>query len=185
MTMPPLDEFGAMDDPTFSGAVMEDEMARLMEGLSLNPLSPNEQMAPNPPADNPYTADENAQALLRALYGDDVPMADPRLAEDRAAWASWGRGLWESRREAVQMHLHLVERNRLFRAGQQWISAQGLGPWREPSRPRDSARVVYNMVDKALDQRLQIMMDQRPGFAVTPTTQDPGGYAALWLRSQC
>ena len=173
MTMPPLDEFGAMDDPTFSGAVMEDEMARLMEGLSLNPLSPNEQMAPNPPEDSPYTADENAQALLRALYGDDVPMADPRLAEDRAAWASWGRGLWESRREAVQMHLHLVERNRLFRAGQQWISAQGLGPWREPSRPRDSARVVYNMVDKALDQRLQIMMDQRPGFSVTPTTQDP------------
>jgi hypothetical protein len=173
MTMPPLDEFGAMDDPTFSGAVMEDEMARLMEGLSLNPLSPNEQMEPNPPADSPYTADENAQALLRALYGHDVPMADPRLAEDRAAWAAWGRGLWESRREAVQMHLHLVERNRLFRAGQQWISAQGLGPWREPSRPRDSARVVYNMVDKALDQRLQIMMDQRPGFAVTPTTQDP------------
>jgi hypothetical protein len=71
------------------------------------------------------------------------------------------------------MHLHLVERNRLFRAGQQWISSNGLGPWREPARPRDAARVVYNMVDKALDQRMQIIMDQRPGFSVTPTTQDP------------
>jgi hypothetical protein len=29
------------------------------------------------------------------------------------------------------------------------------------------------MIDKALDQRLQIMMDQKPGFAVTPSTQDP------------
>jgi hypothetical protein len=29
------------------------------------------------------------------------------------------------------------------------------------------------MVDKALDQRMQIIMDQRPGFSVTPTTQDP------------
>lgn len=173
MTMPPLDEFGAMQDPAFAGAVMDDEMARLMAGLSENPLSPNEQMTPNEPEDSHYPADENAAALIRALYGDDCPLADENRVEDRAAWAAWARNLWESRREAVQMHLHLVERNRLFRAGQQWISAQGLGPWREPSRPRDSARVVYNMVDKALDQRLQIMMDQKPGFAVTPTTQDP------------
>ena len=173
MTMPPLDEFGAMQDPAFAGAVMDDEMARLMEGLSNNPLSPNEQVAPNPPQNDNRSPDEQAQALLRALYGHDIPLADERLVEDPRAWAAWTRGLWESRREAVQMHLHLVERNRLFRSGQQWISAQGLGPWREPSRPRDSARVVYNMIDKALDQRLQIMMDQKPGFSVTPTTQDP------------
>jgi len=29
------------------------------------------------------------------------------------------------------------------------------------------------MIDKALDQRLQIIVDQRPGFSVTPVTQDP------------
>lgn len=167
MTMPPLESV------PFEGAVLDDEMARIMEGLSNNPLSPNEQMAPNPPREDFGAPDENAKALLKALYGSDIPLADERLAEDPMAWASWCRGLWDSRREAVQMHLHLVERNRLFRAGQQWISAQGLGPWREPSRPRDAARVVYNMVDKALDQRLQIMMDQKPGFSVTPTTNDP------------
>ncbi len=167
MTMPPL------DNEAFTGAVLEDDLARIMEGLSLNPLSPNEQVAPNPPEDTGEPLAEREAALVRALYGYDIPLADPSLVEDRAAWASWCRGLWDSRREAVQMHLHLTERNRLFRAGQQWISAQGLGPWREPSRPRDAARVVYNMVDKALDQRLQIMMDQKPGFAVTPTTQDP------------
>lgn len=166
MTMPPL------DNPAFAGAVLEDEMARLMAGLSNAPLGPNEQMEPNAPEDG-RTPDERESALLRALYGADVPLADPTLADNMDAWVSWARGRWDSRREAVQMHLHLVERNRLFRSGQQWISAQGLGPWREPSRPRDAARVVYNMVDKALDQRLQIMMDQKPGFAVTPTTQDP------------
>lgn len=172
MTMPPLDEYGAMDDPAFAGAVMEDEMARLLEGLSNNPLSPNEQMAPNPPENDTRSFTEQEQALLKALYGADIPLASDATPTS-TMWASWGRSLWDSRRESVQMHLHLVERNRLFRAGQQWISATGLGPWREPARPRDSARVVYNMIDKALDQRLQIMMDQKPGFAVTPTTQDP------------
>ena len=161
MTIPYMDE------------LLGDAFERAMAGFSNNPASPNEQVAPNPPGDTGQTPAEDFSALQRALYGADYPGADPNTAEDMAAWASWTRGLWESRREAVQMHLHLVERNRLFRAGQQWISANGLGPWREPARPRDAARVVYNMIDKALDQRLQILVDQRPGFSVSPTTQDP------------
>lgn len=157
----------------FADALLEDALARAMEGLSNNPEDPNEQVAPNPPEDTGRTPEEDVQALQRALYGADYPGADPNMAENLQAWASWARGLWTNRRESVQMHLHLVERNRLFRAGQQWISANGLGPWREPARPRDAARVVYNMIDKALDQRLQIIVDQRPGFSVTPVTQDP------------
>ncbi len=151
----------------------EDEMLRAIEGYSNEPLSPNDQVAPNPPSESDRTPEEDFSSLQRALYGHDFPLAEPTTAEDMSAWASWARSLWEDRRAAVQMHLHLVERNRLFRAGQQWISAQGLGPWREPARPKDAARVVYNMIDKALDQRLQIIMDQRPGFVVAPTTQDP------------
>ena len=157
----------------FADALLEDAAVRALEGFSNVPTDPNEQVAPNPPEDTGNTPTEDFSALQRALYGADFPGADTATEENLAAWASWTRGLWESRRESVQMHLHLVERNRLFRAGQQWISANGLGPWREPARPRDAARVVYNMIDKALDQRLQILVDQRPGFAVTPTTQDP------------
>ena len=160
-------------DEDFLSALIEDEIARALDGFSNSPEAPNEQMAPNEPEDDNRTEEEKNQALQRALYGYNFPAADPDVIDDNGSWVSWCRQLWDSRRESVQQHLHLVERNRLFRAGQQWISAQGLGPWREPSRPRDSARVVYNMVDKALDQRLQIIVDQRPGFAVTPTTQDP------------
>lgn len=156
----------------YDGLVFDDEMARMMEGLSNNPLGPNDKVKPNPP-ENGASPEENKQALMRALYGHDFPLAQPDQGDSSDTWARWVRGLWNSRRDAVQMHLHLVERNRLFRSGQQWISATGLGPWREPARPRDAARVVYNMIDKALDQRLQIMMDQRPGFQVTPMTQDP------------
>ena len=150
-----------------------DEMIRAALGESNDPRTPNERVAPNPPKDDERTPDEQLAALRRALYGSDFPMADPETADDMEAWARWARGLWDSRREAVIQHLHLVERNRLFRAGVQWVSSGGYGSWREPPRPKDAARVVYNMVDKALDQRLQIIMDQKPGFSVTPTTQDP------------
>jgi hypothetical protein len=166
MTMPPVDSEAML-------AAQMDEIVREALGESNNPLSPNEQMRPNPPQDSERSEAERIGALRRALYGSDYPGADKETEGDLQAWANWARGLWDSRREAVQQHLHLVERNRLFRAGMQWISSIGLGPWREPSRPRDAARVVYNMVDKALDQRLQIIMDQKPGFSVTPTTQDP------------
>ena len=157
----------------YDDALLDDALARAMEGFDNAPTAPNDAIAPNPPEEMGRSAAEDMAALQRALYGADYPGADAATREDMNAWASWTRGLWESRRESVQQHLHLVERNRLFRAGQQWISANGLGPWREPARPRDAARVVYNMIDKALDQRLQILVDQRPGFSVTPTTQDP------------
>ena len=153
----------------YDAELLADIADRALMGEPDLPMTANDEMAPNPPESD--TVDRSA--LQKALYGADFPGADEQTAEDMQAWATWVQGQWESRREAVAMHLHLVERNRLFRAGQQWISANGLGPWREPARPRDTARVVYNMVDKALDQRLQIMTDQRPGFQITPTTQDP------------
>ena len=161
------------DEKDYTEALEYDEEARAESGESNDPDDPNEEVAPNEDNDLDMTDAEEKAALRRALYGHDFPAAEDDDADDMQAWASWARGLWESRRTAVQEHLHLVERNRLFRSGQQWISAQGLGPWREPARPKDAARVVYNMIDKALDQRLQIIMDQRPGFSVSPQTQDP------------
>ena len=153
----------------YDAELMADMEARMLAGLPMEPATPNDEMAPNPPENE---VDDARATLQKALYGADFPAANENI-EDLGAWADWVHGQWDSRREAVAMHLHLVERNRLFRSGQQWISANGLGPWREPARPRDTARVVYNMVDKALDQRLQIITDQRPGFQVTPMTQDP------------
>lgn len=172
MTAPPLPP-EMLENGQFDDTLLMEMAERAALGESNAPLSPNEQMAPNPPENIGRSPEEDIQALQRAMYGSDFPGADLERLDDMQAWASWTRGLWQSRRESVQMHLHLVERNRLFRAGQQWISASGLGPWREPARPRDAARVVYNMMDKALDQRLQILMDQKPGFSVTPMTQDP------------
>jgi len=153
--------------------------AAIAEATSLaNPVDaveqdPNQAVVPNEPEDDGLTGEERKENLQKALYGHDFPPSCEGMEDDDAAWVSWARGLWDSRSNAVQEHLHLVERNRLFRAGKQWISSNGSGPWRPPPRPKDAARVVYNMVDKSLDQRLQIITDQRPGFSVTPMTSDP------------
>jgi hypothetical protein len=147
--------------------VMQPELAQMA-----TPSQANDIVAPNAP-EIALPEDEATQALARTLYGSDFPLLLSGQEDDSRAWASWVRGRWVAHRGAVERHLHLVERNRLFRIGQQWVSSRGRGPWREPLKPVDSARVVYNMVDKALDQRLQIMTDQRPGFKVEPTTVDP------------
>lgn len=158
----------------FDQAILDDAIQTALAGGATTNRQPNQEVAPNPPEDDGSTPEEQRQQLLKALLGADCPLAMPEVPDaNDSAWVDWVRSLWNARRPAVQLHLHLVERNRLFRSGQQWVSAQGLGPWREPSRPRESARVVYNMINKALDQRLQIILDQRPGFAVQPMTSDP------------
>jgi len=119
------------------------------------------------------TANPQIAQALRMMYGDSFPLAGPTPQDPRGSdWASWASQLWSNHSAGVQIRLHLVERNRLFRKGVQWISAIGIGPWREPPKPRDAARVVDNMIASALDQRVQILAEQRPGFRVRPENQD-------------
>lgn len=109
---------------------------------------------------------------LEALYGSAFPfLQSEEPGEDD--WVAWAEDLWERHGGAVTSRLHLVERNRLFRKGVQWISSVGNSGWREPPKPRDAARIVHNMIRPALDQRVQIISEQRPGFKTRPTTQDP------------
>ena len=114
--------------------------------------------------------DPMAEKAMQAMYGSEFPLLD--AAPEEKDWAAWPRSLWSNLREGVDLKLHLVERNRLMRKGIQWISSQGLGPWREPPKPRESTRAVDNMISPALDQRLQIVAEQRPGFRARPETQD-------------
>lgn len=116
--------------------------------------------------------DEQLKLLAAALYGRDFP---PIIGTDEQPedWSSWVRGRWAAHRAAVEKHIHLIERNRLFRAGQQWVSSKNQGPWKEPVKPTDSSRIVCNLIGPALDQRLQIVADQRPGFHVEAPSSDP------------
>ncbi len=119
------------------------------------------------------TSDPAVSRALRTMYGEEFPLASTSQTDPRGdAWAAWASNLWSLHSAGVQIRLHLVERNRLFRRSIQWISAIGIGPWREPPKPRDAARVVDNMIAPALDQRVQILAEQRPGFRCRPENQD-------------
>lgn len=203
MTAPLVPEDEAMDPAlsgVFAAAQQDPEMRDLF-GPEAKAVSKdgqqsrtNEIAAPNPPDDMDETEPlERLRDLMVSLYGSDFPLVnalDEMMAEDPSLtvmppleamlartsadeWAQWTRGRWSHHRAAVEMHLYLVARNRLFRSGQQWVSSRGTSAWREPPRQTDTARVVHNLIDKALDQRIQILTDQKPGFQVEPTSLSP------------
>src|SRR6266568_956564 len=62
-----------------------------------------------------------ARQAMGAMYGDTFPLlkTDP----DDQDWVKWGEALWDRHASAVTHRLHIIERNRLFRMGVQWISS--------------------------------------------------------------
>lgn len=115
-------------------------------------------------------ASPEMRSALTTLYGADFPLLNTNA--DEHDWVQWATNLWDHLGPGVQRKLHLVQRNRLYRNGVQWISSSGYGPWRPPPRARDEVRVVENCIAPALDLRLQILVEQRPGFRCKPATGD-------------
>lgn len=147
------------------------EVERFIRGEVAPPLeTPVDEDAPQDAAETL----EQRRAALMALYGDSFPLSKPEL--DRVTsedWARWASDLWDRHAASKRKRLHLNERNRLYRKGVQWISSANQERWREPPKPRDAARVVDNVIGPALDQRVQLIAEQRPGFRTRPVTQDP------------
>ena len=116
-------------------------------------------------------SDDEVRRALRALYGDDFPLA---LSESptEEQWAAWAQTLFQRGASGVITREHFARKNRLGRNGVQWVSSIGMGPWREPPKPKDSARCVDNMIGPALDQRVEIIAEQRPGFRTKPQNQE-------------
>lgn len=167
MTLPYM---GEADTPP----VAVTEALAAMEQEPPPPPTPNEQVEPNQPTPERTGMAERRRAMYRAMFGDSFPGATEGSEKDPLAWVRWTYDLWASRAPAVRYRLWATQRNRLYRAGQQWIDSASPGDgWVEPPRPRDALRLVCNMIDKALDQRLQIIADQQPGFTIGPTTMDP------------
>jgi hypothetical protein len=166
-------------------------------GQSPDESQANAIVAPNPPEDGDLVEPiERYRGLMVALYGSDFPLIRafdqltsndetfkvmgqmPTLEQmlplcEASEWASWVRGRWSLHAAAVQMHLYLVARNRLFRARQQWVSSRNNGPWQTPAKSPESVRMVCDIIGPALDQRIQTITDQRPSFQVDPSALSP------------
>lgn len=159
------------------GASLNDAMApgnhpSQNDGLQ-GPVDPSlvPEPVPQQPGIDPQSLRE-LKAAAAALYGADFPLLKADTPDD-SDWVTWANTLWDRHRPGMQKILHLVERNRLFRADQQWVTAVGISPWREPPKPRDMTRAVENVIKPALDLRVQIVREQTPGFQTRPTNQDP------------
>lgn len=115
-----------------------------------------------------------AAAAISAVYGDTCPLVGIAEGEpvDGSQWAGWVRSLWDRHADPMREHLHDIDRCRRFREGEQWLSRLGnRGAWREPPKSANTVRYVHNVVGPALDWRLQVLNEQRPGFRASPSSR--------------
>jgi hypothetical protein len=114
--------------------------------------------------------DPDTRYAIAELYGDDCPLLFPDPTEEQ--WCAWGPSLWGRHEASMQPILHRAEKLRNFRDGNQWISSRGYGMWYVPPKPSGMVRVVDNMMAPAMDYRVEIVAEQRPGFKTKPENQD-------------
>lgn len=112
------------------------------------------------------------QNAAQAVYGRDFPLADASEEVGDDAWVAWAKSLWTSRESAHLPAVHLAEKLREMRAGNQWIAAQGYGQWRVIPPKKDQVRAVWNLMEPALDLHDEICTEQRPGFRTKPRQLD-------------
>ncbi len=116
---------------------------------------------------------EKRRKSLRAMFGDDFPLAKDGVPDDND-WYQWSSNRWDHYRAGVSQNILWAERNRLFRAGQQNLSPYGSnGVWRPNPQPKDSVRIVRNMIRPALAWAIEVLSEQRPGWRFQPTNTDP------------
>jgi hypothetical protein len=88
--------------------------------------------------------------------------------KDPKKWREW---LEHKRREQEPVmrdkKLH-ISRHRRFRVADQWISTRDGRKWRQPQEDKNTLRLVQNIFGPALDFRLSIVSEQRPGFKYEP-----------------
>jgi hypothetical protein len=102
---------------------------------------------------------------LQRKFGVDFPDLTSTNGPD---WRRWIEGQRRKQEPIMRdKRLHWA-RHRHFRAGQQWISTRDGRLWREPQSDVNDLRPVLNVVGPALDFRLGILSEQRPGFRHEP-----------------
>jgi len=116
--------------------------------------------------------EEKRKKGLKAIFGDNFPLVMDHEPED-GDWTRYVESLWVSRTPGVQRQIWQAERHRQFRAGSQYQSRMNAyGAWREPAIPRDTVRIVDNCIRPALAWQMQVVAEQRPGWAFKPTNTD-------------
>lgn len=106
------------------------------------------------------TPEEEALRRQKRKYGPEWP----GLKGTGQQWRQW-LDAQQRRQEPVMRdkRLHWM-RHRYFRNGWQWISSRDGRTWKEPMQDENDIRMVINLFGPALDFRLAVLTEQRPGF---------------------
>lgn len=126
---------------------------------------------------------QDVQKALQALYGPAFPFLKAKPTADD--WSTFNEERWAYSSRGMDEVLHLSARNRLFAEGRQWVSSSGrFGQWKEPPAPKSQVQAVFDMIGPALDYRLQIITENRPGWRFTPGNMDADRQrkAEAWQR---
>lgn len=108
---------------------------------------------------------KNQKERLQRKFGVDFPDLTSTVGPDWRKWIEGQRRKQEPIMRDKRLHW---SRHRHFRNGQQWISTRDGRLWREPQSDTNDLRPVLNVVGPALDFRLGILSEQRPGFRHEP-----------------
>lgn len=103
---------------------------------------------------------------LEKKYGKGFPEAEHW--KDGKAWLKWIEGQRKKQEPVLKDKRLHYSRHRHFRVGNQWISTRDGRLFREPAADENDIRIVDNMIGPALDFRLSIVAEQRPGFRHEP-----------------
>ncbi len=97
-------------------------------------------------------------------YGANFPGFD---SKDAQKWQLWAEGEWAKQRNSRTKRLH-ASRHRHFRQGRMWITTRDGKTLHEPGHDKNTIRVSLNLIGPALDYRLGVLREQRPGFKFQP-----------------
>src|SRR5258705_913480 len=118
-----------------------------------------------PDINQPAAIVNNQKERLQRKFGADFP---DLTSDNGPDWRRWIEGQRRKQEPIMRdKRLHWA-RHRHFRAGHQWISTRDGRLWREPQSDVNDLRPVLNVVGPALDFRLGILSEQRPGFRHEP-----------------
>lgn len=108
-------------------------------------------------------ADQNSdqRQRLKRKYGPNFPDLNSQDGKDWRLWIESERKKQEPIMRDKRLHW---ARHRHFRNGHQWISTRDGRLWREPQSDVNDLRPILNIIGPALDFRLGVMAEQRPGF---------------------
>src|SRR5574341_34535 len=128
------------------------------------------EITPDTPKSLVLTTD--AKRRLARKFGEGFPLP---TEQDGAKWRRWIESQRKLQSGVIRdKRLHWT-RHRHLRFGHQWISTRDGRTWREPQADANDVRPVLNIIGPALDFRLGILSEQKPGFRHVPLTAGVSG----------